>query len=224
MKYEIWGDICPVLTIEMKKDDVIYTQQGGMSWMTDKIAVDTSLQSEQKTFKDYLKRSKEFAAAFRALEDHQMITISATRAGKILEIDIDEDHKIIGRRSSFLCTENDVKINTIVPAYNKRIPKGSGYYLQSYEGKGKLFIELGGSVKVKELAEGEKLVIESGNLAAWESTVSVTEQFYRNFRSMLLEGEGTLICVAEGPGKIWLQSTPVSELAKRVIPFIKDVD
>ncbi len=85
MNYEIWGEACPAVTIRLNKGESIYTHEGGMSWMTDKIAVDTSLQSEQKTFKDYLKRSKEFAAAFRAVEDHQMITISATRAGKILE-------------------------------------------------------------------------------------------------------------------------------------------
>ena len=222
MKYEIWGDVCPALTVKLDKGESIYTQQGGMSWMTDQIAINTSIQ-DKTSFRDYLKRNDETAAQYKALDDDQEITISATRAGKILEFDIKEGHSVIGRKSHLLCIEESVKASTITQSYNKHLPNSSGYNLQIYTGEGKVFMELCGSIKEIELKEGQRIVAESGNLVAWDSTVTVTEQFQRNFKSMLLAGEGTLMSVVEGPGKIWLQTAPISEISKRIIPFIEDV-
>lgn len=225
MKYEIWGEICPAVTIDLNKDQSIITQQGGMSWMTAEMSVVTTSQNSAKgSFMNFLKGGKEFFAEFKALADHQQITLSATRAGKIVCFDIKDGYSIVGRKMRFLCAEKSVNIRTTIPTYNKHLPNGSGYYLQSYEGNGKVFLEMSGSVREKDLEAGERMVIESGNLAAWESTVKVTEQFYNNFKSVLMNGEGTLISVVEGPGKIWLQTTPISELSKRIIPYIKDTE
>lgn len=225
MKYEIWGDICPAVTIDLNKGQSVITQQGGMSWMTAEMSIETTVQNNAKgSFANFLKGGREFFAEFKALADHQQITFSATRAGKIIGFDITDGYSIIGRKMRFLCAEKGVNIRTTIPTYNKHLPNGSGYYLQSYEGNGKVFLEMSGSVREKVLEPGERMVVESGNLAAWESTVKVTEQFYNNFKSVLMNGEGTLVSVVEGPGKIWLQTTPISELSKRVIPYIKDVD
>ena len=93
---------------------------------------------------------------------------------------------------------------------------------QQYEGQGKLFLEFRGAVKQKYLEAGEKLIAESGNAAAWEATVSHEVQFVRDSKSMLFKGKGTLITVLTGPGKVYLQTAPVIELAKRLMPYIED--
>lgn len=218
MKYEIWGEICPAVTIKLNEGESIFTEQGGMSWMTDGIEMSTS---KQKSFRNYISNVP-FLAEYKAIKEHQEITFSATRAGHIMAFDIEPGREIIGQRAQFLCCDEGVDIKTFLANYTKNIPGGEGYQLQQYEGHGKVFMELTGSVRKIELDEGEKLHIESGNLAAWEHTVHHEVRYIRNFKSMLFGGEGALVTTVTGPGTVWLQTTPVSELAKRVIPYVKE--
>lgn len=218
MKYEIWGEICPAVTIKLNKGEGIFTQQGGMSWMTENVQINTT---SQKGFRKFLGDYDGFLAEYSATEDRQEITFSATRAGQILAFDVNDEHQIIGQRALFLCAEKGVEIKTFLANYSRNLPGGEGYHLQQFEGKGKIFLEMTGSVRKMELEPGEKMLVESGNLAAWDASVHHEVQLVRNFKSMLFGGEGALISSVTGPGRIWLQTAPVSELAKRVIPYVK---
>ena len=218
MKYEIWGEICPAVTLKLNSGESVFTEQGGMSWMTDGIELCTSKQSGFRKFISNVN----FLAEYKAFKDHQEITFSATRAGHILAFDISEGHYVVGQKAQFLCCEEGVVIKDYMTRSTKSIPGGEGYRLQQYEGCGKIFMEMTGSVRKIELEAGERMFVESGNLAAWDSTVHHEVQFVRNFKSMLFGGEGTLISTVEGPGRIWLQTAPVSELSKRVLPYMHE--
>jgi len=218
MKYEIWGDVCPAVTITLKKNESVFTDQGGISWMSDKIMMSTS---REKGFRS-VKSKVPFLAEFRAMEDDQELTISATRAGKIVEFNISDGNYIIGQRAQFLCCEEGVNIYPFLANFTKNLPGGEGYHLQQYEGNGKVFMEMLGSVKEYELSEGESFRIVTGNLAAWEDTVHFEVKNERSFKSMLFGGKGALISTVTGPGKVWIQTAPISELAKRVIPYVKE--
>ncbi len=218
MKYEIWGEICPAVTIKLNKGESVVTQYGGMSWMSDKVEVHSS---KQKGFKELNEIYDGFLVQYAASDDKQEITFSATRAGQIAEFDIKQGQPVVAQKALLLCAESTVRIKDFLAANYKWQLKGAGGYdLQQYEGEGKVFMEINGSVRRLELEAGEKLIAETGNLAAWEAGVHTEVSFVRDNSSILFRGQGTLMTTVTGPGRIWLQTAPVSELAKRVTPYI----
>lgn len=216
MKYEIWGDASPAVTIHLDKGESLYTHEGGMSWMS----ADMEMTSTGSW--GLFNTSNIFSSKYTANADNQEITFSATRSGHILVFDITPDHPVVAQESILLCAEPTVDAKSFQANISGSLYGNPGYIYQQYEGKGKLFLEVRGSLCEKELAPGEKLIAESGNAAAWDASVSHEVQFVRNSRSMLFKGKGTMITVLTGPGKVYLQTAPVIELAKRIMPYMED--
>ena len=216
MNYEIWGEACPAVTIRLNKGESIYTHEGGMSWMTEKMELSPI------GGKGFFKTNSVFKSQFTALEDDQEVTLSATRAGKIKVFNITPDKPIVAQESIFLCAEPTVDGKTFQANISGSLYGQQGYMYQQYEGEGRVFVEIRGSLCEKTLLPGEKLIAESANTAAWEATVGHEVQFVRNSRSMLFKGKGTLITTLTGPGKVWLQTAPVLELAKRILPYLEE--
>ncbi len=92
--------------------------------------------------------------------------------------------------------------------------------LQKYTGQGLAFLELDGTIVEKELAPGEKVKVDTGNIAFFEASVSYSSEMVKGFANILFGGEGLFLSTLTGPGKVWLQTMSASELAKRIIPFV----
>ena len=159
-------------------------------------------------------------ATYSAKAPNQHITLASAVPGEIKVFEIRSDYSIIAQKGAFLCATPGVELKAFVTNVKGGLFGGEGFILQQYVGQGLVFCELDGAIREVELAAGEKLVIDTGNVAAWESTVTYNSQMVKGFKNVLFGGEGLFLTTLTGPGKVWLQTMSISELAKRLIPYM----
>lgn len=221
MKYEVWGDMMPAVTIGLEAGESIYTQSGGMSWMTDQMEMTTNMQGGLgKGIGRMFGGESLFMATYSAKAPNQQITLASSVPGEIKIFEIKPGYDIIAQKGAFLCATPGVELKAFVTNVKGGLFGGEGFILQRYTGQGLVFCELDGAVREISLAAGEKLVIDTGNVAAWEATVTYNSQMVKGFKNVLFGGEGLFLTTLTGPGKVWLQTMSVSELAKRLIPYM----
>lgn len=222
MQYKIWGGMMPALTCRLEKGESIIAQSGGMSWMTNNFTVENNVRGGlAKGLGRMLTGESLFLSTYTSNAPAQDITLASSIPGEIHAFEISANKEIIAQKGAFKCCTPGVEIS----AYLVNRPKtavfgGEGFLLQRYSGQGIVFCELDGAVQEIELQPGETMVIDTGNAAAWESTITYNTQMVKGVKNMLFGGEGLFLTTLTGPGKIWLQTMSISELASRIIPYI----
>lgn len=221
MKYEVWGNMMPAVTIGLEAGESIYTQSGGMSWMTDQMEMTTNMQGGLgRGIGRMFGGESLFMATYTAKAPNQQITLASSVPGEIKIFELRPGYDIIAQKGAFLCATPGVELKAFVTNVKGGLFGGEGFVLQHYTGQGLVFCELDGAVREVTLAAGEKLVIDTGNVAAWEASVTYNSQMVKGFKNVLFGGEGLFLTTLTGPGKVWLQTMSVSELAKRLIPYM----
>ena len=128
---------------------------------------------------------------------------------------------IILQKGAFLCAEDTVNLEiTLTKKLGAGLFGGEGFVLQHAMGRGNLFLEIDGDVIEKELAVGEVLKVNTGNVAAFESTVSYEIETVKGLGNIFLGGEGLFLTRLVGPGKVILQSQNFRDFAMRIIPYV----
>ena len=148
------------------------------------------------------------------------ITFSASLPGEIRPIRVAPGQEYIAQKGAFLCATPGVTLSAVVSGVKSGLFGGEGFVLQRLSGEGLVFLELDGAIQEIELQAGEKLIVDTGNVALFESQVSYSAQMVKGFKNILFGGEGLFLTTLTGPGKVWLQTLTAAELARRVIPFI----
>ena len=150
-----------------------------------------------------------------------MITFGSSFPGKVVPIEIAPGREFIVQKSAFLASEAGVELSI---HFNKKIGAGffggEGFIMQKLSGSGTAFIEIHGELVEYELQAGQKLVVDTGNVAGFESTVAIDIQKVPGVKNMLFGGEGFFNTVLTGPGKIWLQTMPIVNVAGAIQPYI----
>lgn len=221
MKYQVWGNMMPAVTIGLEAGESIYTQSGGMSWMTDQMEMTTNMQGGlMKGIGRMFSGESLFMATYTAKAPGQEITLASAVPGEIKMFEIRPGYEIIAQKGAFLCATPGVELKAFVTNVKGGLFGGEGFVLQHYTGQGLVFCELDGAIREIDLQPGQKMVIDTGNVAAWESTVAYSSQMVKGFKNILFGGEGLFLTTLTGPGKIWLQTISISELAGRLIPYM----
>ena len=222
MRYKIFGDTMPAVTIQLDRGESVYTQAGGMSWMTEGIQMESNMRGGLgKAFGRMFSGESLFMATFTATRQDDEITFASTMPGQIMKFDIRPDYEIIAQKGAFLCAEPSVQLSTFFTRGVKGgLFGGEGFILQRFSGDGAVFCEMDGSVREINLAPGELLRVDSGNIAAFESSVQYSAEMVKGFKNILFGGEGLFLSTVRGPGRVWLQTMTSAELAKRILPFI----
>ena len=135
-------------------------------------------------------------------------------------LEVGPGREYIAQKNAFLCATPNVVLSAHVTGAKSGFFGGEGFVLQRYSGQGMAFLELDGTIVEKELAPGEKIKVDTGNIAFFEAGVGYSSEMVKGFANILFGGEGLFLSTLTGPGKVWLQTMSVSELAKRIIPFI----
>jgi uncharacterized protein (TIGR00266 family) len=153
------------------------------------------------------------------------VAFAAPYAGKILPMDLEKlGGMLICQKDSFLCAAKGVSIGI---AFQKKIGVGlfggEGFIMQKLEGDGLVFAHAGGTVLSYDLTAGEMLRVDTGCLVALQPSVNYDIQFVGNVKSALFGGEGLFFATLTGPGKVWLQSLPLSRLADRIYKAIPGI-
>ncbi len=221
MQYEIFGNNLPGVTISLQPGESIYTQSGGMTWMTDGIAMDTNMKGG---FGKALGRMFSGESLFMATYTSQMpgaqITLASSFPGSIIPLELGGGRQFICQKTAFLCATPGVELSASIQKIKVGFFGGEGFIMQRLSGTGLCFLEIDGSVVVKDLAPGEVLKVDTGNIAAYEASVSYTAETVKGFKNVLFGGEGLFLSVLRGPGRVFLQTVNMPEFASKIIPFI----
>lgn len=215
MEAKILGDSLPVVTCKLAKGESIVTESGGMSWMDEGITMSTSTNGGiMKGLGRALAGESLFMNTYTAEKDDVEIAFSSSFPGKVLEFDLKEGETIIAQKRAFLCAESTVDI---AMHFRKKLGAGffggEGFIMQKITGPGKVYLEIDGEVVKKELAEGEKLKVDNGYVAAMTSSVNLDIETVPGLKNIVFGGEGLFLTTVKGPGTVYLQSMPVSKLA-----------
>lgn len=215
MEAKIIGESLPVVTCKLAKGESVVTESGGMSWMDEGIKMATSTNGGiMKGLGRALAGESLFMNIYTAEKDNVEIAFSSCFPGKILEFDLSQGETIISQKRAFLCAESTVDISM---HFRKRIGAGffggEGFIMQKITGPGKVYLEIDGEVVKKELAEGEKLKVDNGYVAAMTSGVDLDIETVPGLKNIVFGGEGLFLTTVKGPGTVWLQSMPISKLA-----------
>jgi len=219
MKYEIWGGIMPAVTFTFDAGESIYTQSGGMSWMSDGIDMQTNARGGfAKSIGRLFTGESIFMATYTARTNGASITVASAMPGCIKAFRITPGNSIIAQKQSFMCATQGVELSVKwAPKVSAGLFGGEGFLLQKLSGDGIAFIEIDGSLREYELGDGEILKVDTGNVAAFEERVGYEVQTVKGFKNVLFGGEGLFLTVLRGPGRVWLQTMPTQDLAKRLV-------
>lgn len=221
MQYKTFGDNLPAVTIMLNPGESIYTQSGGMNWMTSGVQMQTNVKGGLlKGLGRMLTGDSLFIATYSATAANQEVTIASTFPGAIIAVN-PAGGDVIAQKSAFLCAESGVTVSAhVVKNLGAGLFGGEGFVLQRLSGNGLVFLEIDGAICEKTLAPGESLIVDTGNIAAYEASVQYEVTMVKGFQNLLFGGEGLLNTRLTGPGKVWLQTMTMPGFAKRIIPFL----
>jgi uncharacterized protein (TIGR00266 family) len=221
MKYVIEGEPMPVVICQLEAGEKMITESGAMSWMSPNMKMETNSGGGiGKMFGRAFSGESLFMNNYIAQNGEGLIAFSSSFPGSIRAFDISQTD-IVAQKHAFLAAEAGVDLSIF---FQKKISGGlfggEGFIMQKLSGSGIAFLEFDGYVKEYELAAGQQLVIDSGYLAAMSSTCSIDITMIKGVKNVLFGGEGLFNTVITGPGKVWLQSMPISQMAGSIAPYL----
>lgn len=223
MEYKIIGQTVPVVEMKLNAGETIYTQSGGMAYQSEGISMSTNARGGiMKSLGRMFTGESIFMANYTAQRSGAMVAFASTVPGGIVPIDLSKfSHGMIMQKGAFLCAESNVDVSV---AFTKRFSAGlfggEGFILQKATGNGYVFLEIDGDIIQKELAPGEVLKVNTGNVVALEPSVSYEVEIVKGLGNIFLGGEGLFLTKLVGPGKVILQSQNFRDFAGRIIPYI----
>lgn len=220
MKYEIKGGAFPVVICELENNEKMITEKGSMVWMSPNMEMETVGGGIGKMFSKAFSGESMFQNIYTA-KGNGMIAFGSSFPGRIIPLDIYPGHNMIVQKSAFLASTANVELSI---HFNKKAGAGffggEGFIMQKLSGNGTAFIEIDGELVEYELAPGQKLIVDTGNVAGFSDTVSIDIQSVKGMKNVFFGGEGLFNTVLTGPGKIWLQTMPISSVGKSITPYI----
>ena len=211
MNYKIQGEPMPVVICEVESGETMITEKGSMVWMSPNMKMETSGGGIGKMFGRMLGGESLFQNHYTAQGGKGMIAFASSFPGSIMAIEITPDKPVICQKSAFLASTEGVELSNF---FQKKIGAGlfggEGFIMQKISGRGIAFIEIDGSAVEYELSARQQLVIDTGNLAMIDATCGIDVVTVKGVKNALLGGEGLFHTVVTGPGKVTLQTMPLS--------------
>ena len=223
MKYEILGKTVPVVEVTLNRGESMYTQSGGMSWQTQGIKMTTNARGGiMKSLGRMFTGESMFMSSYTAEVDQAQIAFATTVPGDIIAIDMSQRPQgIILQKGAFLCAEQDIELSVkFTKRFSAGLFGGEGFILQEAKGKGMLFLEVDGDPIEKELAPGEVLKVDTGNVVGFEPSVSYEIETIKGLGNIFLGGEGLFLTKLVGPGKVIIQSQNFMDFAGRIASIL----
>ena len=220
MRYEIKGEPLPVVICYLNGGEKVMCEKGAMAWMTPNMKMETGTGGIGKAFSKMFSGESIFHNTYEAQGGDGMIAFPSSFPGSILAFDISQGEMIV-QKGGYLASEPSVEFSI---AFQKKLGAGffggEGFIMQRLSGNGMAFVEVDGYVVEYELAAGQQMLIDTGYLAAMSGTCTMDIQTVKGIGNALFGGEGLFNTVVTGPGKIYLQTMPINNVAGAIAPFI----
>lgn len=231
--YRLYGEEMQCVEIELDPQETVVAEAGSFMYMDDGIEMETIFgdgSAKEGGFlgkllgagKRLLVGESLFMTAFSNLgSGKRRVTFAAPYAGKIVPVNLNAiGNKIICQKDAFLCAAKGVQVGI---EFQKRLGTGlfggEGFIMEKLEGDGMAFLHAGGYIIEKDLMPGESFRVDTGCIVGFTGTVDYDIQFVKGIKNAVFGGEGLFFAVLRGPGKVWLQSLPVSRLASRILSY-----
>ena len=220
MQYKLKGGVFPVVVCQLADGEKMITEKGSMVWMSPNMEMEATGGGLGKMFSKAFSGESMFQNIYTA-RGAGMIAFGSSFPGRILTLEVAPGREFILQKTAFLASEAGVQLSI---HFNKKFGAGlfggEGFIMQRLSGSGIAFAEVDGELVEYALAPGQQMVVDTGNVLGFESSVAIDIQQVKGIKNKLLGGEGFFNTVLTGPGKIWLQTMPVSGVASAIQPFI----
>jgi uncharacterized protein (TIGR00266 family) len=226
MQNRITGTTMPVLEFLLDHDDAIISEAGELSWMSPNVQMTTHTQfAGGGGFFGAIKRvaggGSLFMTEYRAMGGQAELAFATRVPGHILPLEVAPGYEYMVHRHGFLCATAAVTIGVgFQQSLGAGIFGGDGFLLQKIGGQGTAWLELSGEVVTRDLQAGQTLLVHPGHVGAFQGSVSFQITMVRGIKNLIFGGDGLFLAQLTGPGRIWLQTLPISRLAHQIMEYM----
>lgn len=222
MEYQINGSVMQSLEVRLQSGESVFTESGGMAWMTGNIEMDTGTKGGLMAgLGRALAGESLFMTTYTCQGGNALIGFTPEAPGKVMDVKLAAGQSLICQKDSFMCAEGSVKLEM---HFRKKLGTGffggEGFILQKVTGPGTAFLEIPGEVKSYELPANGEMKVDPGYIAAFEPSVSYEITRVKGLKNILFSGEGLFLASLKGPGKVWLQTLPLTNLAAKLYKYM----
>jgi uncharacterized protein (TIGR00266 family) len=216
----------PVLDVQLAPNESVFSESGELSWMTASIQMTTHTQMGGGgglfgALKRVVGGGSLFMTEYRAMQYAGEVSFASKVPGHIVQIQLGQGPEYMVHRHGFLCATDGVTIGVgFQQSLGAGVFGGSGFILQKVGGVGTAWLELSGELIVKDLAPGEVLRVHPGHVGAFQTSVAFQIQMVPGLKNMIFGGDGIFLAVLQGPGRLWLQTLPISRLAHQLSEYM----
>ncbi len=220
MQYQIQGGTYPIVVCQLQDGEKMITEKGSMVYMTPNMQMETKGGGIGKMFSKALSGESMFQNIYTAKGDG-MIAFGSSFPGRILPLEITPERTMILQKNAFLAAEPTVELTiTFKKKMGAGFFGGEGFIMQKLSGHGMAFVEIDGELMEYTLEAGQSLLVDTGNVAGYEESVSMDIHQVEGLKNKLLGGEGFFHTRLTGPGKVWIQTMPISTVASALVGFM----
>ena len=223
MEYQIIGTTLQAVIVELDPGETIYSESGGMAWMSANINMQTSGRGGGLggMFKRAISGESLFLVEYTSQGGKGIVAFASDFPGKIVPLQLGPGQQMITQKQAFLCAEKTVQLDV---HFRKKLGAGffggEGFVMQKLTGPGVAFVCLDGEIMEYTLGADQVLKVDTGHVAMYEPTVSFDVEMMKGFRNILFGGEGLFLATLRGPGRVWLQTMPTMNLAKAIAGYL----
>lgn len=222
MQYEIIGDNLPAVVCQLENGEGMITERGSMCWMSPNMEMKTTSNGGfGKAMGRMFAGEAIFQNVYTAVGGSGMIAFASSFPGSIRCYDVTPQEPLIVQKTGFLASEVGVELSV---HFKKRLGAGffggEGFIMQKVSGNGKVFVEINGHAVEYNLREGQSIIVDTGNLAVMSASCTMDIVPVRGAKNVLFGGEGLFNTIVTGPGRVVLQTMPISVLAAAVAPHV----
>ena len=221
MRYNITGEPMPVVICDVETNESMITEKGSMVWMSPNLEMQTSAGGIGKAFGRMFSGESMFQNIYTARGGPGMIAFASSFPGSIRAVEITPDRPVVVQKSGFLASEQGVELSVFFQKKGMAgFFGGEGFIMQKLSGYGTAFLEIDGSVVEYDLQPGQQIIVDTGNLAMVDVTCSIDVQTVKGVKNVLFGGEGLFNTVVTGPGRVVLQTMPISNFASSIASML----
>ncbi len=221
MKYSIEGGSLPVAIIQLDPGEVMISEAGGRTWSRGNVVTETSSEGGLgKSLGRMFAGESLFLSKYIA-QGPSELAFASSFPGRIVVKELGPGQSIVCQKKAFMAATYGVEL---AMHFQKKVGTalvgGEGFIMQRITGPGLVFLEIDGHSVEYTLAPGERVVCDTGVVAIMESTCTMSVEMVKGVKNVLFGGEGLFDTIVTGPGKVYLQTMTIAQLAKLIVPFI----
>ncbi|MGA8531422.1 MAG: TIGR00266 family protein [Acidobacteriaceae bacterium] len=226
MQNRITGTTMPVLEFLLEPNDAIISEAGELSWMSANVQMTTHTQFAGGgglfgAIKRVAGGGSLFMTEYRAMGGAGELAFATRVPGHIVPVEVAPGNEYMVHRHGFLCATSAVTLSVgFQQSLGAGIFGGDGFLLQKVGGQGMAWLELSGELVQRDLRPGETLLVHPGHVGAFQAGVSFQITMVRGIRNLIFGADGIFLAALTGPGRIWLQTLPISKLAHQIQEYL----